>query len=85
MISIKLAALSSGRTRVSVNATLAGHIAAFPKKPEIVFSAFVDIEVFEGFKLTRPISELPSFLLLAPFTTIQLQTNMDGLHHIVYR
>ncbi|XP_076259039.1 nucleoporin 210 [Rhynchophorus ferrugineus] len=83
-IVLKLTGLQVGSTRVFVNVTAPGVIANKPKLQSIVFSAFVDIEIVEQFALTNPKHIHESPLLMAPFSQIQLETNLDLVTNIDY-
>ncbi|XP_060536617.1 nuclear pore membrane glycoprotein 210 [Cylas formicarius] len=81
---LKLTGLQAGSTRVFVNVTTPGIVANVASMSTIMYSAFVDIEIVDEFHLNRPVNIQGSSLLMAPFSQLQLETNMDSITKIVY-
>ncbi|CAG9763709.1 unnamed protein product [Ceutorhynchus assimilis] len=83
-IVLKLTGLQSGTTRINVNVTVPGVVANKPNVRTITYSAHVDIEIVDQLMLSRPKQVDGISLLMAPFSQIQLETNMDLVSHIVF-
>ncbi|KAL1512846.1 hypothetical protein ABEB36_002363 [Hypothenemus hampei] len=83
-IVLKLTGLQAGTTRIFVNVTTPGVIANKPNVHTIMYSAHVDIEIVKRFTLTKPGHVHGSSLLMAPFSRIQLETNLDSITDVVY-
>ncbi|XP_050315586.1 nuclear pore membrane glycoprotein 210 [Anthonomus grandis grandis] len=81
---LKLTGLQAGSTRVFVNVTIPGTVANKPNVHTLVYSAHVDIEIVSQFLLTQPSQVHGSALLMAPFSHVQLKTNMDSVTSISY-
>lgn len=75
-VAIKVFALQPGKTRLYVNATVPGRTANKFNVDTVMLSAYLDIETIQEFTLVAP--DFPGrSLLMAPFSEIQLQTNLD--------
>ncbi|XP_066245926.1 nuclear pore membrane glycoprotein 210 [Euwallacea similis] len=83
-IALKLTGLQPGLTRVTINVSAPGFVVNKPNVQSVVFSAFVDIEIVDQFLLTKPKHVQETSLLMAPFSHIQLETNMDFVTDVIY-
>ncbi|KAH1015131.1 hypothetical protein HUJ05_012909 [Dendroctonus ponderosae] len=83
-IVLKLTGLQAGTTRVIVNVTIPGIVANKPNVHTLMYSAYVDIEIVDQFVLTKPSHVPGSSLLMAPFSHVQLETNMDLVNEVIY-
>ncbi|ERL89556.1 hypothetical protein D910_06921, partial [Dendroctonus ponderosae] len=81
-IVLKLTGLQAGTTRVIVNVTIPGIVANKPNVHTLMYSAYVDIEIVDQFVLTKPSHVPGSSLLMAPFSHVQLETNMDLVNEV---
>lgn len=81
---MKLTGLQAGATRVIVNVTIPGVVANKPNVHTLMYSAFIDIEIVDQFILTKPNRVPGSSLLMAPFSHVQLETNMDQVNEVIY-
>ncbi|CAH1116509.1 unnamed protein product [Phaedon cochleariae] len=77
-VAIKVHGLQPGRTRLLVNATVPGPTANVANLESVMLSAWFDIEVIQEFSLLLPKDVPGTSLLMAPFSEIQLKTNMDS-------
>ncbi|CAH0550671.1 unnamed protein product [Brassicogethes aeneus] len=75
--------LEPGKTLLHLNVTVAGAIAGKPKLDSVTFSTSIDIEVILPFKFTRPKYLMGDALIMAPFSEIPLQTNLDGTSTVI--
>lgn len=73
--------MQPGKTKLNVNVTFRAIDIAEPA----VFQASVDLEVFEPLVLYSPKHMHGRSLLMARHSSIQLQTNLDGVTHLEYR
>ncbi|KAJ8925773.1 hypothetical protein NQ315_009621 [Exocentrus adspersus] len=75
-VAIKVFGLQPGKTRLFINATVPGKTANRHNVETVMLSAYVDIEIVSEFTLVTP--DFPGrSLLMAPYSEIQLGTNMD--------
>ncbi|XP_018577251.1 nuclear pore membrane glycoprotein 210 [Anoplophora glabripennis] len=75
-VALKVFALQPGKTRLYINATVPGRAANKLNVDTVMLSSYIDIETITEFSLVAP--EFPGrSLLMAPFSEIQLQTNLD--------
>lgn len=75
-VAIKVFGLQPGKTRLFVNATVPGRTANKLNVETVMLSSHLDIEIIMEFTLVAP--EFPGrSLLMAPFSEIQLGTNLD--------
>ncbi|XP_045469275.1 nuclear pore membrane glycoprotein 210 isoform X1 [Harmonia axyridis] len=84
-IAVKLTGLVPGRTKVILNATLPGNSTDLDGKSFVMFSTFMDIEVFDDLKLTVPNRFIKSWILIAPHSHLRLETNFDDTPSISYK
>lgn len=83
-IVLKLTGLQAGTTRVTVNVTAPGIVANKPNVHTVTYYAHVDIEIVDQFLLTQPKNVHGTSLLMAPFSSVQLITNMDSITDVTY-
>lgn len=76
MISIRVTASSPGRTKIHLNATVPGEVAGYSQQ-SVIFSASLELEVFEGLELISPKGICGTSVLMAPNSHLQLLTNKD--------
>lgn len=82
-ISIHLKGLKAGHCSLGVNVTLSCLKAGCPNYKHLAFSSSIDLEVFEELKLTFP-SACSQNILMAPYSNLQLITNLNGQLKISY-
>lgn len=83
-LSIRLTGLLPGKTRIVLNATLPG-ITTESDSTFVMFSTFIDVEIFDELQLINPSTHKKSCVLLAPHSWIQLETNFDDMKSVQYR
>ncbi|VEN56349.1 unnamed protein product [Callosobruchus maculatus] len=76
-VAIKVQALQPGRTRLICNATVPGFVVNIQNVETVVLSAVLEIEIIQELMLTNPKDVKGTKLLMAPFSEIQLMTNLD--------
>lgn len=76
--------LKAGKTTLHLNTVVPGIVANRPDRLHVVYSTSVDIEVFEALVVTFP-RVSGETILMAPQSTLQLETNMDGINKVYYR
>lgn len=84
-ISTRVMAISPGRTKLRLNVTIPGHVANCPERPFVYFSDAIDIEIFEGLVLIEPKDVSSRSVLMAPYSSLKIITNMDGQSQISYK
>lgn len=85
-LSIELVALKPGKTHLILNVTVPGSILNKPYIPLVTLTSQIEIEIIPSFHLVEP-KYLPNLqhLLIAPFSKVQLKTNLDNtLHNFTY-
>lgn len=82
---IRVKGITPGRTKLTLKATVPGFATNYPKKSFIVFTSTTEIEVFEKLYLIEPKISGLSFILMPPYSTLQLKTNLDGIVRVLYR
>lgn len=80
----RLTGLIAGRTRLHLNITVPASLTENGKKP-VVFSTSIEVEVFEKLVLVKPKDIFSSLLLMTPYSSMQLETNMHHVAKIEYR
>lgn len=80
---IRVTGLQPGKTKLNINVTLTKSAKA--NRPPLVFQASIDLEVFDPIVLTHPAGVSGKSLLMAQYSSLQLQTNLDGMSNIEYR
>lgn len=83
-VSVRLLGLRKGRTRLHLEVTVPGTVAG-SLRSEMKFSDEIIIEIFEELSLISPVAMNGMSILMAPFSTIQLETNLDSLGNVKYR
>lgn len=83
-ITMRLTANQIGRTRLFLNVTVPGIVANSNKK-DVIFSTFLDVDIFEPLTILSPagVSGIP--VLMAPRSSLKLKTNMDSTSKLRYR
>lgn len=78
-VSIRVVGLQKGRTKISLVVTMPID-ANCPKDKKVTvnYKHSLDLEVFEGLELIEPLGSSAHSVLMAPFSTIQIKTNMDN-------
>lgn len=76
-IEIKLTGLQPGKTRLFVNATVPAAVLNIQNLATVMLSAVTDIEIIQELSLVNPPDMPGRSLLMAPFSELQLETNMD--------
>lgn len=84
-ISIRVKGIIPGKTKLNLTAIVPGAATVKPKKPAVTFTANIELEVFEKLVLIEPEIGTPSSILMSPFSTLQLKTNLDGAVKVLYR
>lgn len=81
----RLTAKEVGRTKLHLNVTVPGIIANCHKKNTLIYSSSLEIEVFEALQIISPpgVSGVP--ILMAPFSTVKLRSNMDSITKLRFR
>ncbi|KAJ8985936.1 hypothetical protein NQ317_010693 [Molorchus minor] len=83
-VAIKVLGLQPGKTRLFLNVTVPGLSADKQNIESVMLSAYLDIEVIMKLRLEYPDFPVKK-LNMAPFSQIQLRTNLDTAgHKIVY-
>ncbi|XP_970065.4 nuclear pore membrane glycoprotein 210 [Tribolium castaneum] len=77
---VRVTGLQPGKTKLYVNVTFNAVDATQPT----VYQAYVDLEVFEPLMLVTPRHMPGRSLLMARHSSIQLQTNLEGIVNIEY-
>ncbi|XP_023018857.2 nucleoporin 210 [Leptinotarsa decemlineata] len=77
-VAAKVLGLVPGKTRLFVNATVPGPTLNIQNIETVMLSAWIDIEVIQSFSFVFPKNFLGNSLLMAPFSEVQLETNMDS-------
>lgn len=78
---IRITGLQPGKTRLMVNVTFTPVDAAQPT----LYHSGVDLEVFEPLILIKPKHMSGKSLLMARHSSIQLETNLDGMSQLEFR
>ncbi|KAK9877492.1 hypothetical protein WA026_018603 [Henosepilachna vigintioctopunctata] len=84
-IAVKVIGLAPGRTRIVLNATLPGNSTELEEKSFVMFSSFMDIEVFDDLRLISPSRFVKSWILIAPNSHTTLQTNFDDTPSLQFK
>ncbi|GJQ66575.1 hypothetical protein Trydic_g4553 [Trypoxylus dichotomus] len=84
-ISTRIYGLSPGKTKLRLNVTVPGIAANCPSKSFVSFTDTIDIEVFEGLILLEPKGVSSRSVLMAPYSSLQIKTNMDSQYQVSYR
>lgn len=84
-IAVKLTGLVPGRTRVILNATLPGNSTDLDGKSFVMFSSYLDIEVFDDLRVIAPNRFRKSWILIAPYSHSRLETNFDDTPSLSYK
>lgn len=77
-VTVRLKGMKTGRCTLEVAAVVPGAIAGRPALKDVRYMASIDLEVFEELMLSEPKFHCTKSLLLAPYSSLQLKTNMDG-------
>lgn len=77
--------LQAGYTRLNLEVTVRANIANINDKPNITYKHSLEFNVFEALMLISPTEGASRPILMAPHSTLQLQTNMDFCAVIKYR
>lgn len=78
-VEIKVTGLHPGLTKLFVNATIPAGVLNIQNLATVVLSAVMEIEVINEFALVVPPNFPGRSLLMAPFSELQLQTNLDEI------
>ncbi|KAB0791745.1 hypothetical protein PPYR_03545 [Photinus pyralis] len=81
---MRVVGLAPGRTTVHLDVIVPGYVSSKRNNYHKIFSDSLDIEVFESFALKHPASTNGKLILLSTHSSIQLETNMDGLLKLRY-
>ncbi|KAL3288731.1 hypothetical protein HHI36_003166 [Cryptolaemus montrouzieri] len=84
-LAVKVTGLVPGRTKIILNATLPGSSTDMGEKSFVMFSTFMDIEVFDDLRLIVPHKYVKSWVLIAPNSRLRLETNFDDTPSLQYR
>ncbi|XP_057657575.1 nuclear pore membrane glycoprotein 210 [Diorhabda carinulata] len=77
-VGAKVTGLQVGKTKLFVNATVPGATCNIMNLETITLSSWIEIEIIPEFLLTKPKNLPANPLLIAPFSQLQLETNMEG-------
>lgn len=83
-LSIRLVGLQPGYTRLNLQVTVPAIVANIIDKPNVTYQHSIDLIVFEALTLTAPSGVASKPLIMAPHSSLQLQTNMDFYAVIKY-
>lgn len=84
-VTARIVGLSPGKTKLRLNVTVSGIAAGCPSKKSVTFTDAIDVDVFEGLVLTEPMGVSSKSVLMAPYSSLQIRTNMDSMSKLSYK
>lgn len=80
MLSIRLKGLNPGNTVIYLNATY-----TTTNYKKYIYASSIEVEVFDKLIITEPKGLNGKTVFLAPYSQVQLKTNMDSWGHLTYK